>query len=305
MIAVLASLRDPLQRWLVGIFVVPLGLIWAMAFSYDLRNLAMIVPWVGAAAGNGLVQIVSWGDELYRRRLRSTPTRSVSEETTSFPGWRPRWRPRLRFGLVSVAAADDEDSVRNNFRRMDLRVRPALGDGLGGPSYKSGGCFAPSPKQGSISETASPPRFLRVGHLVGLLTFLVIAVCLCVSNETLLKSQRRQQRTVGVPELNRELYAYDADHPGDARIATDYQAMRWLPELGRRGVVCTCHNLAAFRQTFDRADVRYLLVRTQGAAAEVRAFLQNRAAARFIFENHGFAFYEKRPLRPTTVAAVP
>ena len=58
--AVAASLGDRRVRRLLGLFVVPLGLLWAAAFSYDLRNLAMLVPLVGMAAGIGLVRIVFW-----------------------------------------------------------------------------------------------------------------------------------------------------------------------------------------------------------------------------------------------------
>ncbi|MGO9110005.1 MAG: hypothetical protein ACLP9L_12295 [Thermoguttaceae bacterium] len=277
LLAVSASLRDPLQRWLVGIFVVPLGLIWAMGFSYDLRNLAVIVPWIGAAAGNGLMQIVSWAAVAYRsppKLAHSLLTPSVNEGTT----WRSRWWPRSRFAFVSVGAA------RGIVKAEQEKIA------------ESGLCQR---------RTESPPGYLRVGYLVGLLTLLLLAACLCVSNETLLNYQRRQQRTVGVPELNRQLYAYAADHPGEATIATDYQAMRWLPELGRRSVVCTCHQISAFRQTFDRPEVRYVLVRTQGAAAEVRAFLEEQSAARFVFEDHGFAFYEKRSAEQSKVATVP
>ena len=50
-----------------------------------------------------------------------------------------------------------QDLVPNNFRRMDLRVRLASEDGLGGPSYKSGGYFAPNPQPG-ISRTQSQNR---------------------------------------------------------------------------------------------------------------------------------------------------
>jgi hypothetical protein len=134
---------------------------------------------------------------------------------------------------------------------------------------------------------------------------LLIAVCLCVSDTMLLDRQQRQQRLVGVPDLNQQLYAYAAEHPGEATIATDYQAMRWLPELGRRSVVCTCHELSAFRQTFDRPEVRCVLVRRRGAAAEVRAFLEGQTAAQLVFENHGFALYEKRPGERAKLAATP
>ena len=67
-ITVAASLRDPRARWLLGFFVLPLGLIWALAFSYDLRNLSMIIPAIGAAAGIGLMQIIEWVEAFYPSR---------------------------------------------------------------------------------------------------------------------------------------------------------------------------------------------------------------------------------------------
>jgi len=255
-----ASLWDPFQRWFVGIFVIPLGLTWAVAFSYDLRNLALIIPWAGAAAGIGLMQIVSWAAELCRLRFglpQSILARSASEGTC-----RPRWH----FGLVSVA----------NVRGIMIDERERVVD--------SGPCQR---------ESVYPQGCLRVGHVVGLSMLLLITISLCISNEMLLNTQRRQQRMVGVPELNNRLYAFAADHPGGETIATDYQAMRWLPELGRRSVVCTCHEYSAFQQTFDRPEVRYVLVHMPGAAAEVRAFLAGQTAAQLLFESHGFAFYDK------------
>jgi len=60
------GLRDPLQSWLVGLVVVPLLLVWAAAFSYDLRNLALVLPFAGAAAGAGLLHAV---ERIGRRSL--------------------------------------------------------------------------------------------------------------------------------------------------------------------------------------------------------------------------------------------
>ena len=116
-----------------------------------------------------------------------------------------------------------------------------------------------------------------------------------ISDAALLGWQQRQLRSVGLPELNRELYAYTAEHPNEAAIATDYQAMRWLPELGPRSVECSCSGLPSFRAIFDRADVRYALVRTAGAADEVRALLQGQNIAQLVFESQGFASMKSDP----------
>jgi hypothetical protein len=271
-VAMLASLRDSLQRWLVAIFVVPLGLAWAMAFSYDLRNLAIIVPWIGIASGHGLMQIASWATSA--RRLRPIVPQSIQCRAAGQAATRPfRWlTATASLGPGSDAAADILDRTTQMARL---------------PRGNQFQCF------------------LRVGHVVGLLALVLISICWCVSNKTLLDCQLRQQRMAGVTELNRQLYAYAADHPDRAMIATDYQAMRWLPELGRRSVVCTCHEISAFRQTFDRPEVHYVLVRIQGAAADVRRFLEGGSATRLIFEDHGFSFYEKWPDPQAKVTAVP
>jgi hypothetical protein len=231
-VALAAALRDPVHRWLLATFVAPLGLIWAVAFSYDLRNVAVIVPFVGAAAGAGLMQIVAWAARIRpSRSAASMPARSASQSAAMRPG------PRYGAGSLS--------------------------------------------------------RSLCTGHAFGLVTLLLIAGCLCISDDLLMDLQQRQQRMVGIPELNRRLYEYAREHPSQATIATDYQALRWLPELGARSVGCGCGDLSAFRKSFNRPDVRYVLVRSEGAAAEVREFLQG-DTAKIVFENHGFAFYEKR-----------
>jgi hypothetical protein len=239
-ISMAASLGDRFQRWLVALVVLPLGLLWAIAFSYDLRNLALILPLAGSAAGIGLLRIGSWAAALYRRR----PTPDIIPET---------------------------DHLGNGFR-----ILPPGSEG-----------------NTSLSSPTAWLDSLHFGHLAGAVAALLAAACLCVSDAALLDCQRQQQRAVGVPELNRCLYAYAADHPDCAAIATDYQAMEWLPDMGGRRVVCTCQELAAFRRSFDRPEVGYVLVRTQGAAADVRGFLADATAAHLVFENHGFAFYEK------------
>jgi hypothetical protein len=225
-IALIVSLQDRRAQWLLGLFVVPLGLLWAAAFSYDLRNLAMLLPFVGMAAGIGLVRIIVWAE--------------------------------------------------GNSGRVQIGASLSL---------------SPSPR---LSDSASWLATLRAGHAVALIATLVIVAAFCVSNESLLASQQRQQRNAGIISLNEKLYAHAAAHPGTGLIAGDYQAMCWLPELAARSVGCECRDLAAFRQTFHRADVRYILVRSAGAAEEVRAFLAKPAVARLLFEDHGFAFYEKR-----------
>ena len=225
--AVAASLGDRRIRWTLGLIVVPLGLLWAAAFSYDLRNLAMLVPFVGAAAGTGLVRIICWLESAV-----GWAERSESHRILRSPGGTRCARPTLLATLL-------------------------------------------------------------VWHAAGLVAVLLIAGTLCVRDETLLSLQRRELRQVGIADLNDRLYAFSQAHADGSLIATDYLALRWLPDFGPRSVACASDDLATFRKSFDRADVRYVLVRTTAVSEEVRGFLAQGASVRLLFEEHGYAFYEK------------
>ena len=142
------------------------------------------------------------------------------------------------------------------------------------------------------TPASGPMRRLRVVHVAGLLTLAAAAACLCVSDATLRQWQARQQRLVGIPAVNEQLYAYLESHGQPAVIATDYHALRWLPELGPRSAGCECQTLNAFRATYDRPEVRYAFVRHAGAAAAVQAYLAG-PSARLVFEACGYRFYAK------------
>ena len=267
--AVAASLGDRRSRWLLGLFVVPLGLLWAAAFSYDLRNLAMLVPFVGMAAGTGLVRTVCWAvrgigrrGETERAKMQSHYLRPPSPR---LPVFEPIREPQCRLSLR-------ESSATFAKRKATLPARSRFSDRL---------------------VLSGRNRTTRVAHVAVLAILLSATAAFGIPDTTLLASQERQQRRVGILSLNRQLYAYAEAHPTGALIATDYAALRWLPDLAPRGVTCASHDLPAFHQTFDRADVRYVLLRTEDAAAEVRVFLALPQVARLLFDDHGFAFYEK------------
>ena len=84
---------------------------------------------------------------------------------------------------------------------------------------------------------------------------------LCIRDDALLASQQQQQRRVGIASLNQRLYSCTVSHSGAAGICSPTTS----PSAGclnsRRGALPASHNLSAFRQTFDRTDVRYVLLR--------------------------------------------
>jgi len=236
LLAIGVGLRDPLQSWLIGLVVVPLLLIWAAAFSYDLRNLALILPFAGAAAGTGLL----YASERLGKAIPRTE--AVSAGTQS--------------GLESAAS------------RVPLHCR--------------------------LSR-------LRIGHVAAFLALTVMAASLYVTDKMLRQWQGPQQRLVGMSELNQQLYAYFESRGGADMIATDYQAMPWLPELGPRSIRCSCEKLDDFRATYDRPDVRFALVEEKGAATAVLEYLGG-PGGRLVSEACGYRFYEKQLVGPADQA---
>jgi hypothetical protein len=49
----LIALGDKVSRWVIALIVVPWVLLWAALASYDLRNLALAVPFIAASVGTG------------------------------------------------------------------------------------------------------------------------------------------------------------------------------------------------------------------------------------------------------------
>jgi hypothetical protein len=50
----IVSCRERIFRWLLGLVIAPFTLLWMLFFSYDTRNLNMVVPLIGLMAGAGL-----------------------------------------------------------------------------------------------------------------------------------------------------------------------------------------------------------------------------------------------------------
>ena len=75
--AMALALRDPVQRRLTLLVTAPFALLWALGFSYDLRNVALALPFAAAAAGIGAVEmgrkgIGDWGLGIRARTRRGT-----------------------------------------------------------------------------------------------------------------------------------------------------------------------------------------------------------------------------------------
>lgn len=59
-------------RWIAAVVILPYTLIWAFFFSYDARNLALALPFIGCCAGVGVQRLISIGlDGIARLKILS------------------------------------------------------------------------------------------------------------------------------------------------------------------------------------------------------------------------------------------
>jgi hypothetical protein len=96
------ALRDRVARWLVILIVAPFVFVWAIGFSYDLRNVALAIPFAGAAAGIGGMEIAA----LLARRLKQGARQGQTRPSAllSPPPIHPARPPALLFPR-SIASA--------------------------------------------------------------------------------------------------------------------------------------------------------------------------------------------------------
>ncbi|MDF2940370.1 MAG: hypothetical protein K0R66_1012 [Gammaproteobacteria bacterium] len=105
------------KEWRIcfAVIVIPYVFIWAFCFSYDLRNLALIIPWIGFAAGFGLLELFSKpGLQSFVKKLSRVNTLS------------------LLVGLVVVIAVLSCGPMRNEkLQAHELQQEQQLGGDVG------------------------------------------------------------------------------------------------------------------------------------------------------------------------------
>src|SRR5207245_1064267 len=57
-VLMIGSLADNIARKITVFFVIPMFLFWACFFSYDIRNIAFVLPFLSIVLGFGIQQII-------------------------------------------------------------------------------------------------------------------------------------------------------------------------------------------------------------------------------------------------------
>jgi hypothetical protein len=262
LLALVAALRDPVQRWLLALVVLPFALVWAGGFSYELRNLALAVPLAGMAAGVGAAEL---GRMLARLRRRSPRATAVS----------------------AVRA------VPSNQGTADTAVAPlTLGHRDSGRSRTEKALTL------ALSRRERGLLSLRVGYALLLPAVGLLLLGMRISRADLANRQRELQRAVGCSDVNAMLYAMlgTGDRPGVA-VATDYLPLQWVPGLEHRYVACGSERLASFQAVYQRPEIGFALVHQTHTSAEVWRYLaaaEARGSSRLLAESRYYRLYQKR-----------
>ncbi len=120
-VLMLAALRLPAGRrcWL-GV-VLPCSLVWAMYFSYDLRNFMPAVPFVCLGLGLGLQSLAQ-----ALRLHREAPLTAHSAHPAASPAAAPRWAPAALLALLAASLLSP--LTRADLLRSSEARRLASGD---------------------------------------------------------------------------------------------------------------------------------------------------------------------------------
>lgn len=73
----LGCLADKIARKIALLLVIPMYLIWALGFSYDLRNIAFVIPFLSIVLGFGIQYVASYIGRVFQYRIQLAALISV------------------------------------------------------------------------------------------------------------------------------------------------------------------------------------------------------------------------------------
>jgi len=89
-------------KWVLLLVTIPFTFIWAIGFSYDLRNLAIAVPFIGVAIGITTGILLSYFNQLalYTINIISKIESVIKSKSDDNPHFRIVCRKRIKFGII-------------------------------------------------------------------------------------------------------------------------------------------------------------------------------------------------------------
>jgi hypothetical protein len=278
----LGSLGNRIWRAVFCMLILPGFLAWCLVSSYDLRNLAPVVPLAAVATAVGWGQWIRWAVDHRRLRL---PIACLAATLLFFvisqlPVYYDQWqsfrvnaaRPAVDSIFISMTAIAYLVSRRCASWKQ-LLVFVILPYAVVWSQFGAYGrldWFVFAPLAGIVAGTqesrwkqfcdfgALAPGILIAGTVVAA-SLVTLAVVLTLPDRALIERQDRLQREIVQPDINKVLYEFQMRHGFDGKVLTHYLALEYLPGLGQWYRYDPLEDGPSIEGQIARGNVRYIL----------------------------------------------
>jgi hypothetical protein len=278
----ICSLFNKTGRWLF-ILILPYMLLWGVFLSYDIRNLIPVFPFIALSSSLGLICVFK---VLSKSRIKLSP-----------------WNTYIGVGVIMVLLGFAAFYFKG-INGLLLRIYSIVGLGKGATvqAMRSQAFAWVTLMVGSLICISLPMcrpgfyGFLKRYRLKLIYSILVFVPFFWVLNSmmfnkmTLINEQVRLQREIGKRRMNRKLYDYHQKFGFEGKILTDYQYLRYLPEIGQYSRLfqhrVNLRNLSRIKKT-DK--INYLLLSKGKISREIKEKIKNHEFSLiFTFEEFNF-----------------
>jgi hypothetical protein len=236
-ILLLFSCGQRFYRYLIGLIIVPFTLIWAYFFSYDTRNLNLVIPLIGLASGIGLQLIVD--------RMASFDFWVLSKP---FP-FLHRMKDIIWVDRDTLAAFQQKYAYFRHFFRKTI-------------STKFNNILYPATK---IFESV---RFIYL--VIPILGIFLLP--LRYPDDFMIRRSIAEQKMMGDAKLDEKLYKYQSKPGFSGKILTDYQILAFLPGLGQYYQFGSSASEDFIEQT-QQFQIGYVLVDNNSMSPKVSSYI--------------------------------
>jgi hypothetical protein len=146
-----------------------------------------------------------------------------------------------------------------------------------------------------------PNLFKTKTAYLAILPFALAAILdLTIPRSALVARQYELQKSVGIADLDAQLYEYDAKCGIKDGIATDYICLGLLPELNKHYRQCDFKDFEKFQQAFQQPGVGFALFSKQWVVPQVWSYFDDCSRSgkgRFILDNKFYCMFKKEERR--------
>ena len=279
-VLMLFAYTDRFYRYLLVLIIIPFTLLWALYFSYDTRNLNLVVPLIGLTAGIGLQKTINnLKTFFFWLLLKITLFFNRSKRIDGSLGFR---------GSTKTLSTKSREITRKKQRKP---VKPAKYVA----KLETSKSLPRKIRKTRIDILFSPVKtlgFIKVIYLfIPLLAIFLLPFR--YSDLYILNSSIAMQKKIGSATVNRNLYDYQSKYGFEGKILTDYQYLGFLPELEKYYELGFSAQPITFLKQIEETQIAHALLNYSWMSPEVVSYVdQNIVLGRMkiIFKKGDYMF---------------